>query len=72
MLIFTERIGEIELTYSGETVEDVVKLRQALNPSVISARLDDLSEEERMDFLSQIQRDIAGKVLAEFKESGHS
>ncbi|WP_289141538.1 hypothetical protein [uncultured Brevibacillus sp.] len=35
MLRFTERIGERELVFEGETVKDILELKRALNPTVV-------------------------------------
>ncbi|NHN33533.1 hypothetical protein [Paenibacillus agricola] len=38
MLKFTEKIGDIELVYEGETVQDILDLKRALNPDVLIAK----------------------------------
>ncbi|MBG9773561.1 hypothetical protein [Brevibacillus laterosporus] len=35
MIRFTEKHGDLELVYEGNTVQDVVELKKALNPSAI-------------------------------------
>lgn len=35
MLKFTEKIGDKVLSYEGETVQDIVNLKNAINPSVL-------------------------------------
>ncbi|WP_147433504.1 hypothetical protein [Paenibacillus ginsengarvi] len=49
MLKFTERIGDIELSYEGSTVEEIVSLKKALNPDFLVA--EGPSQEIDMDAL---------------------
>ena len=45
MIRFIERRGERELIYEGNTVQDVLELKKALNPNAVCGSLAPVSEE---------------------------
>lgn len=52
MLKFTEKIGDVELTYEGETVQDIINLKNALNPNKLTIKPNEPLSPDQMRQLS--------------------
>ncbi|MGD8188561.1 hypothetical protein ACQCN2_01040 [Brevibacillus ginsengisoli] len=54
MFKFTERIGDYELSYEGDTVQDVINLKKALNPSVIKIKEEEIQLDDLKKVINQV------------------